>query len=116
MSLHRAMEQSQQHEENALALFETWQQTWNKNRDLLAERLMLLNQQMDNLVPPSPANPLLTIVHQDDAIPEEVIVAGRTVEGAQSGPNPNEPSPLPMPKFLEARPKLRARHDPNAPG
>jgi hypothetical protein len=62
LRLHKTLEQGRIAEEGVESLLSSWQKKWSARRDEIANRLELIEQQLDEMGRPSPAGPRLSIV------------------------------------------------------
>ncbi|MGE3316696.1 MAG: hypothetical protein AB7O26_16385 [Planctomycetaceae bacterium] len=62
LRLHQTLEQGRAAEEGVETLLSSWQKKWSTRRDEIANRLELIEQQLDELGRPSTAGPRLSIV------------------------------------------------------
>jgi hypothetical protein len=71
LRLHRNLEGSRQREQAALDLFETWQSRWSDHREVIAERLECLDQELAQLVSPQITSPHLSLMAMCETSDEE---------------------------------------------
>ncbi|MES2791766.1 MAG: hypothetical protein V4719_19255 [Planctomycetota bacterium] len=80
LRLHRNLEGSRQREQAALDLFETWQSRWSDHREVIAERLECLDQELAQLVSPQIPSPHLSLMAMCETSDEERETLGTVAE------------------------------------